>query len=248
MGTRGYFDGSGLSAPTRIEVLCCLCGSDTFWFEFNRRWEHALQELGMPVWHTTDVLRKRPGAMPGAVPAQLLNVIGTIAGAECHICSIAVDKEAHAALRRTYPTVPQMEDLCVGFCFRKLGIAKSDVGQTACLHLFFDRGEPFLHYLNAPWQRERRRARRHGGWPAQVGDILPAAAQDHPGLQAADLIAWGVRMHHESRQQDPRASRIIMMTLLTGKHYHGFLDEEALERFYVRKEHLTFALRYDMTR
>ncbi len=141
-----------------------------------------------------------------------------------------------------------MEDLCVGFCFKKLGIAKTDIGQTGCLQLLFDRGEPFLRHLKAPWQREHRKAQRQGGRPAQVRDIRFVTAQDHPGLQAADLIAWGVRMHYETQQQDLRASRIIMMTLLTGKHYHGFLDAEALHRFYVQKEQVSFALHYDMTR
>ena len=149
---RVYFDGSGLSSPSTITVLCCLCAAENYWDDFNPEWNSVLRSLGMTAWHTTDVLRDQPGRPAKRISACLLNVLGRITTGECRIISIAVQATAHAAVRREHPTVQPLPDLCVGFCFHHLATANQDHRKNDCMELIFDRGKPFIRYLNAPWQ------------------------------------------------------------------------------------------------
>jgi len=249
MPTLAYLDSSGWSQPSTIGALCCICANEQFWYDFNRTWNDHLRRLDLKCWHTTDLLRKPGGdSSMRRVPDSLLNAMMTIATAEAVICSIAVNKADETAFRRRHSDLPPIEEICVGFCFNKLGIARGDADQANCLRVMFDQGEPFIRYLKHPWLAHRRKARQLGGWPAQVKEIEPARAEDHPGLQAADLIVWGVRRHYETPDQTPDwdAKQIILCSLMTGKHYHGFFNATALERLFVKKERINFNLSYDL--
>lgn len=260
MPTTWYFDGSGTDRGSPVIVLTGLAADDKAWNEFNARWTAALKELGRPGWHTTDEIRRLRAVAPMAavvngrqvsVPAPILNAAAHIADKEFQIASFAIDKKAlrklHALHGRSVPDAPQ---LCVRLCFNSLGVCKADEQQQGRLTIFFDRNEPFIRWLKQPWQGHVKEARlTRKGWPFQIARIESAASGDHPGLQAADLVSWAVRVRYERGDcfANADAAAIFLGFLLTGKFYGGILDHEALRSLCVEKRQPDFRHGYRFT-
>jgi len=249
MPTTWYFDGSGTDSHSPVIVLTGLAAADDVWREFNLRWAAALRELGLTSWHTTDQLRKFRATTPRhPIPAAILNAAVRVADREFQIASFAIDKRALRGLRNRYgDKVPDAPRLCVRLCFGALGVCKADALRSNCLRVFFDRNEPFIHWLKRPWQeyvKEARRARR--GWPIQVTQIEPRASSEHPGLQAADLVSWAVRVRYDLGDcyADADAACMFLGLLLTGKFLGGFLDYPTLHSLCVEKKVLNLVHTY----
>ncbi|MGD1157219.1 MAG: DUF3800 domain-containing protein [Terriglobia bacterium] len=249
MPSTWYFDGSGTDRHSPVIVLTGLVAADDAWHEFSRRWAAALQDLGLINWHTTDELRKLRAAASGtaaaatprhSIPAAVLNAALHLADREFQIASFAIDKKALRRLHERYgDEVPDAPRLCVRLCFGALGVCKADVLRSNSLRVFFDRNEPFIRWLKRPWQEHVKEARRAGrGWPIQVTQIEPGTSIEHPGLQAADLVSWAVRVRYDLGDcyADADAACIFVGLLLTGKYCGGFLDHQALHSLCVDKK------------
>jgi hypothetical protein len=247
--TTWYFDGSGTDRASPVVVLTGLAAADEAWQEFSGRWTAACQEAGVTTWHTTDEIRRLRAAARGTalptspqhfVPTPILNAAVHLADREFQIASFAIDKKALRTLHERHgDEVPDASRLCVWLCFRALGVCKADVLRSNSLRVFFDRNEPFIRWLKRPWQEHVKEARRAGrGWPIQVTQIEPGASSEHPGLQAADLVSWAVRVRYDLGDcyADPDAAHMFVGLLLTGKFYGGFLDYQALHSLCVEKK------------
>ena len=59
---------------------------------------------------------------------------------------------------------------------------------------YFDQGEPFEPIFRAEWEKETERDRasgRHSMW-SQIIHVGPVCKEKSPGVQIADMFAWGV--------------------------------------------------------
>jgi hypothetical protein len=239
MPTTWYFDGSGTDTKSPIMALSGVGASDRAWEEFNKGWNTALAQLGVNVWHSTEQFRYRRTALERNVPECLLDAICKQFSQEFNTVSYAIEKAAVDALRLEHADlVPPAEAILADLCLGTLGIAQEDIGRTARLRLLFDRNEPFIRYLKRPWQAGRKELRRkkEEGWPTQIREIEPARCQDHPGVQAADLLSWVVRSGYEHRGVYDSKIVITMFTfIMAGKLRGGFLDEKTIRSLYIEK-------------
>jgi len=221
-------------------VLSGVGASDEAWKAFDDAWNVALSEVGIETWHSTDNFRRRSRASKPEAPIPLVNVIGKQVTQEFNAVSFAVDKAAAAAARIIAPgTVPPVEQMLMDLCFRRVGVAKEDSDQAGRLQVLFDQNEPFIRQLKPYWQTRRtelRRAKKHG-WPTQIYKMEPARSEDHPGLQAADLLSWVIRCRYEYGDKliDPKVIMIMFAFMGAGKLRGGFLNESAIQSLYMDK-------------
>ncbi len=76
----------------------------------------------------------------------------------------------------------------------------------------FDRNEPFEPIFKAQWNEELERARRtgnHNSW-CHIVSVGSACQQKTPGIQIADMLAWGVnRVHSKSVQPGDKGAFVV---------------------------------------
>jgi len=91
-------------------------------------------------------------------------------------------------------------DWCVGRLFGRVWYDRANPNPPD-IELFFDRDEPFLHWINRVYNGEpakrpwwAKRGRRNGD--PRVAGIYPSSKKERPEIQAADIIAWVCNRHH----------------------------------------------------
>lgn len=89
------------------------------------------------------------------------------------------------------------------------------------------------------WQTGRAELRRmkDQGWPMQVSEIEPARSENHPGLQAADLLSWVIRCRYEygDKLLDSKIPMVMLTFMAAGKLRGGFLNDKAIRDLYIER-------------
>ena len=97
------------------------------------------------------------------------------------------------------------------------------------VEFYFDRNEPYLDTLYSNWAKRRKRRALHSecGWPLQIQEIKFVKADDFPGIQAADLVAW---IWNAFYKDDTIAKSLFPMFLDLLGGMHKFYDYELIKR------------------
>src|SRR5262249_2945772 len=119
-----------------------------------------------------------------------------------------VDLKAWRKLRSETYQLPSPIDMCNTFCSEEvLGWYLRNYPELLNPHTdrvkyFFDRNEYFFKPFFDTWNSELNRLEASGEWGVWklIDQVSPADMKTTPGIQAADIIAWG--MNRETFTQD----------------------------------------------
>lgn len=139
-------------------------------------------------------------------------------------CTVELDDYVRAQRECTYLQGMDPEEVCVNsLADVTLQMLPEDPtgigGKRGSLHMYFDRNEKFMHKLNAPWLQRRKRR----GVLLLIDKIEAADSAAHPGLQAADYLAWLTNRDWAVRNAGEKdltlRMRMIAGGLIGSEHY-----------------------------
>lgn len=148
-------------------------------------------------------------------------------------CTVTLDDYARAQQDCPYLRGMEPEEVCVN-CLAEVALKMlpedpaGTCGKRGSLHMYFDRNEKFMHKLNAPWLQRRLR----GGPLLLIEKIEAADSAMHPGLQAADYLAWLTNRDRILRDAGETYLALRMMMIaaaLVGTEHYDY--EKLMKRY-----------------
>lgn len=217
---RAYLDCSGKPSNRHgYLTLAAVAASDGIWVEFEKQWWEILgkHKPAAKYVHMREILRlidefdpKHGWDAKSAfdVAMQCASYMSHLDKKRFRLFYCAVDLAAWRKLTEETYQIPDPVDLCNRFC------SESVLGwylhhypdlldlQSDSIRYFFDRDEPFLEPFLEKWKSETKgpgRASTENVW-ALIGQVSPETMKTTPGIQAADIIAWGVNREKTSKE------------------------------------------------
>lgn len=157
----------------------------------------------------------------------------------------SVDLKAHDKLRAETYQMPDPIDMCNTFCSETvLGWYLLHFPDTIDIHndrihYFFDRNEDFFQPFFDKWNREKNRSEATGRWSIWnlIPEVAPVDMKVTPGIQAADIIAWG-RNRQTFAQEGEMASHMMEVLLQVIPAFHVVWDEARMRQHFKPLIHL----------
>lgn len=219
MGIRAFLDKSG-QKERRYVTLAAFAGPDETWAEFEAGWNVVLTQAFRPVpyFHVVEALScryrspfsytqgwTRKHALDLLV--KLIQYIGQFNRGRLTMHSCVIDMDAWRELSDAGCSVPSEIDLCnkyvsefiVGCFAHKLisenhGMPIISLRSEQLLTFVFDRNEQFREPFGRFVNEEREKA--NGAAVSSIWQLVDGIGEDDmkrtPGLQAADIFAWGI--------------------------------------------------------
>jgi hypothetical protein len=224
---KAYCDGSGKSDDPVSQYLTlagCIATPEA-WDAFEKRWGEVLARNGCDYLHMQEA-NALQGAFSTAKGWTALRVSALLLDfASCSFSTETLEAQgtfvsAHCTVnlpdyRRAAETYPQLrnyrpEQFCVTHV---VNVAASmlpndssrPLGKDGTAELYFDKGEPFMKYIDREWRQKPRK--RHPNWEL-VSSLVPVDSRTVYGVQAADFLAWTVNRYFMTR--DPDLAEIAM--------------------------------------
>lgn len=229
-GSESHEDGQG-----QWLTLAGFVAGDSFWGRFERAWEVMLHDRypKAPYLHMYELLggedpfESNAGWKKDKINAlvvdavKLLNNIG-VDDYHSYVCS--VDIKARQELVNRGSEIQDPHVLCANWCIGHAFRWYFDRFPVDCLepaYLFFDRDEGFYAPFKKQWEQNRTppgmvvKSSLFWDW---IEDIQEKESVRTPGLQAADLLAWGTNrsLYPKSRSFSSLAE-VLWSYVPTGK-------------------------------
>ena len=222
---RAYLDSSGKLENEWI-TLAGIAASDDMWDEFEKVWASILDGYtpkGQYI-HMREVFRLIKGFdsnlgwthdLAFGLVNQCLMYMSNLDKVRFRMFYCSIDLNAWHKLRAEGYQMPEPVDMCNRYCSESVigwylfhyPDAKSP--KTDTISYFFDRNEYFKVPFENKWNTEKNRADEAGVWsPWQlVQEVASVDMKKAPGIQAADIIAWG--MNRETFTQEGDMARYL---------------------------------------
>jgi len=147
----------------------------------------------------------------------------------------AVDLEAWRKLKAETYEMPTPVELCNKYCSETvvtwyLMAHPGVIDPVRSIQYFFDQDEYFKAPFEEKWRHETKRARRLRAWNPwnSIVGITTADMRSIPGIQAADMVAYGVNRELTKGTGPYSQMPNIMRQVIP--HYYKVWDEEALRQ------------------
>lgn len=249
---KSYFDKSG-GEECKFLTLSGVAANDKAWDEIDETWlymlgAHLPKASYLHMYEATHLSKGfgRPNGWDDGKASGLVNwLLSYITQFEqthdsyCQfVCT--VDMEAYRRLKEETYQMDSPVDLCNSTCVEGV-IAwyvnhyKSDLDYEASY--YFDTGEPFEPIFKAKWETEQNRDERTGtyGIWSHIKHIGTAPMRKTPGLQIADMLAWGINRQNNPVEDSPipkeYESIALAMTRLAPT-FSKLWDEKELRKQY----------------
>jgi Protein of unknown function (DUF3800) len=222
---RAYLDSSGKLEDEYI-TLAAMAANDGMWDEFEVVWANILDghtPKGSYI-HMREVYRLIKGFdstlgwnhdRAFGLANKCLAYMSGLDKKRFRMFYCTIDLKAWHKLRAETYQMPESVDMCNRFC------SESVIGwyllhypdvinpETDTIKYFFDRDEYFKTPFANKWNSEKVRAEKTGAWsPWRVIDeVASVDMKKVPGIQAADIIAWG--MNRETFAKDGDAAKYL---------------------------------------
>ncbi len=153
-------------------------------------------------------------------------------------CSI--DLLAWQKLRSETYQMPDPIDLCNKFCSEFVltwygFIYPSTLinPKTDSVRYFFDRNEYFFQPFFEKWNRERNQSEATGKWSIwnAIDQVAPVEMKKTPGIQAADIVAWGRNRETFAKAGDLASQLAHILRLVMPTSYVIWNEAKLREQF-----------------
>lgn len=191
-------------------TLCGIAATDTAWDEIEPTWDYCLEQgtpPGVPratYMHMNEAVFLKRGFDSAKgwdakkvfdLANYLLSYITTIPPETYCQFACTVDMKAYRKLQAESYQMDSVADICNSWCTEVVmhWYVFEYKGVDFEAAYYFDQGEPFEPSFKAKWIRETRRERYTGNlalW-SHIKCISTADMRTTPGLQIADMFAWG---------------------------------------------------------
>jgi hypothetical protein len=209
---RAYLDSSGKLEDNWM-TLAAVAAPDEIWIELEAEWDKILQghtPKGSYI-HMKEVYRLEK-AFDSNLGWTHDNAFGLVNKCLIYMAQLpkdklrvfycSVDLNAWQKLRAETYQMPEPIALCNEFCsefvltwygFIYPSPATLINPKTDSVRYFFDRNEYFFQPFYDRWNHERNQSAARGRWSIwnAIDEVAPAEMKKTPGIQAADIIAWG---------------------------------------------------------
>jgi len=227
VGVKAYLDRSG-QAASRYVTLAAFAGPDVEWAQFEKGWAETLRTGFLPVdyFHVREALgrhEKSPFSWKrGWERTHVWNLLGKLivyigqnfnrGRLTMHSC--VIDMDAWRELTSQGIRLPSDVELCnryvsqyIVFLFAKKVLKEAqtrNMPDTFFMHpddllsFIFDRGEDYLEHFRQFVNREK--ATGDGTMWHLVDGVGERDMRYTPGLQAADIFAWGINRENTKNE------------------------------------------------
>ena len=217
---RAYLDSSGKLGDDYI-TLAAIAANSEMWEEFEVAWARILDAHSpkAPYIHMREIFRlvkgfdaslgwDRKGAFELA--SQCWVYMSHLDKKRFRMFYCTVDLRAWRNLRSETYQMPEPTELCNQFCsevvlgwYLKYYPDIINV-RTDTVKYFFDQNEYFYQPFFDKWNRVRSMSKATGKWSLWdiVEDVAAVEMRKTPGIQAADMIAWGMNRETFAREGD----------------------------------------------
>jgi hypothetical protein len=217
---RAYLDSSGKLNDNWI-TLAAVAASDGMWGEFEGKWKEILdghtpkgEYIHMKeIYRLEKAFAKELGWTHDnafGLVNNCLSYMSVLDKKRFRMFYCKIDLNAWQKLRNETYQIPSPVELCNKFC------AETILGwyllhypdlidpQTDTVKYFFDRNEYFYQPFFDKWNRELNLAEQNEVWSIWkvIEEVAPAIMQKTPGIQAADIIAWGMNRETFAQEGD----------------------------------------------
>ncbi len=240
---KSYYDKSGQESDPYM-TLAGIATDDTAWAKIESDWNQILVSRSPPAAYLHMVeaagLRGEFSIAKGwdqvKVDSLLSDLLVYLVGVEkstyCQFSATVNMSDYKNLLAKTY----QMDspvDLCIQGCPERImaWYFFKYQGLEVEASYFFDRNEPFEPIFKAKWDRETERDRTTGGhsvW-SHIVDVGSACKEKTPGIQIADLLAWG--NNRQLRSYDKFAHIATAMSVLIGSRSLVWDEQKLREKY-----------------
>jgi len=208
---RAYLDSSG-KLDNHWMTLAAFVAPDSIWTEFEKVWDAILQghtPKGSYI-HMKEVYRLEKAFDKNSgwdhnnaygLVNKCLVYMSHLPKNKIRVFYCSVDLYAWHKLRAETYQMPEPIQLCNTFCSETVlfwyGFLNSPDTvidpRSDSVRYFFDRNEYFFQPFYERWNRERNQSDATGKWSIwnAISEVAPVEMKTTPGIQAADIIAWG---------------------------------------------------------
>jgi hypothetical protein len=252
---RAYLDSSGKNRDLFVS-LAAFAADDVTWADFNAGWDNVLNSgfRKVPYMHMVEAVHRQPDTPFSyrlgwsrkhiwELIFKLVEFMNHFKNGLLTMHSCEVDMNAWRRLTQQGFDIPSEVDLCnryvseyiVGLFAKKIltesmyetiSLAREDL-----LNYVFDQNESFIGPFSKKVNKEKdesERSGQHSIWQL-VDGITEGNMKNTPGLQAADILAWGLNRQNtamEGKEGKHLAYILKQLVMCTWKEY----DEAALCR------------------
>lgn len=194
-----YLDGSGQHDTSKTWTLACIVAPRPTWEVLNVQWAELMSRYGLRNFHATDwaslgrAFSRRKGwdeTKGRQLHVDITCLIAKFRQDRLHAYTCSILMEDYERAKRDDPELKSPQSICVDFCIGGLQLTAEELAEPRPVHVFFDRGEPYMHPIYQAWCR----GKRLNTWREQIRTIEQADSSC-PGIQIADLYAWGSNRH-----------------------------------------------------
>lgn len=253
---RAYIDRSG-APESHFVSLAAFGAPDDVWAKFENGWKAILDTAPSPItyMHMKEAMQRWPNtpfsylkgwnqANAWALVFQLSKFMSEFDKTQLVRFSCVVDMDDWRKVRAEGIAIPSEISLCNAYVTRPAMAAAANslliahkgkedipVGADDLIHFVFDRNEPFFDPFKAEWNMEKDkydRTREFSPW-ILVDSVTEGDMKTTPGIQAADILAWGLNRENTAPQGDYGTGLAeILRNITAGTFMH--IDEGVLRR------------------
>jgi uncharacterized protein DUF3800 len=255
VAVRSFIDSSGIAKDPFLS-LAAFSADDRTWAEFETGWQEILESglWPVPYFHMVEAVGRQPRTpfchLDGWTREQVWGLILKLAdymksfsGGRITMHSCRVDMNAWRKLTGQGIVIPTAVDLCSegalatiiklfgNKIWRETTSWPRYMGRGELLNFVFDRNEAFIAPFSKKVNEGKDKSEASGEFSLWqlIDSITEGEMKTSPGLQAADILAWGLNRQNtvaEGKQGKHLAHILHQLVMCTSKDY----DENALRR------------------
>jgi len=246
---RSYLDSSGKLDDDYI-TLVALAANDGMWAEFETSWAKILSghTPKAEYIHMREIFRLIQGfdkalgwTLHNAfeLVTKCLQYMSVLDKTRFHMFCCSVDLKSWRKLRAETYQIPEPVDMCNRFCSEMvLGWYFSEYPHGVdpykdTVSYFFDRSEYFKQPFEDKWKAEKNLASQTDKWNVwkRIDEIVSVEMKRTPGIQAADIIAWG--MNRETFAKEGQTAKHLghIIRQVIPSHYIVWDEAKMREHF-----------------
>lgn len=258
---RAYIDRSGTPSSGFV-CLAAFGAPDDVWARFERGWGDILKTAPSPVtyMHMKEAMQRWPDtpfsylkgwnqANAWALVFKLAKFMSEFKNTELINFSCVVNmndwRKIHDDEGIDIPTeitlcnayVPRQAILTAANSLLKAHERKRNIPLTPddLIHVVFDRNEPFFEPFKAEWNAKKDEADRNNAFSpwVLVGSVTEGTMTSTPGIQAADILAWGLNRENTGPEGSYGTGLANILRNVTAGTYIS-IDEDNLRKMIAR--------------